>query len=234
MKKVKEIELKFQVLDKLQLEKFLENLKFLKKVRIKDIYFDTKDANLYKRGIFIRIRNGNKLQIKFNPSDVLNQNEVSIHEICSEYSFELSLSKDDVDKLNTIFLFLNLKQISTPSIDELKKINSLIDSIIIDKERKVFTNGKFLIVVDNVKELGTFIEIEAKVEKNENININTIKNEMLKIIESLRVRKITTGYNELWWRKYNFEIYLQGRYLLEEDYKKWKKSESKKHNFHSF
>ncbi|NOZ82071.1 MAG: CYTH domain-containing protein [Candidatus Micrarchaeota archaeon] len=218
MKKVKELELKFQVLDKNWLEKLLKNLKFLKKVRTKDIYLDTEDAELYKRGIFMRIRDGSKLQIKFNPSDVIDQNKISEHDVCLEYSFDLPLSEKDVDKLNDVFEFLNLKQISTPSLDELKNKNNLIDSIIIDKERKIFTDGKFSIVVDDVKELGTFIEIEAKVSEEEDIDI--IKNEMLRIIDGQKVKKITTGYNELWWRKRNFEIYLQGRYLLEEDYKK--------------
>ncbi len=218
--KGKELELKFQVLDKTQLENFLKNLKFLKNEKIGDIYLDTEDAELYRKGVFIRIRNTNKLQIKFNPADVVNQHKMGAHEVCSEYSFRLPLSENDVKNLNEILEFLNLERISSPSLDELKERNSLVDSIVIDKKRKIFTNGKFLIAVDEVKDLGTFIEIEAKIRGSE--NIEPIKEEMLNLVKDLKLKRITTGYNELWWRKRDFRIYLQGRYLLEEDYKKFK------------
>ena len=131
--KVREVELKFQVLDKIQLEKFLKNLKFLKRERITDIYLDTKDANLYKKGIFIRIRNENKLQIKFNPLDVSNKNKISKHEVCLEYSFDLPLLEEDIIKLNKVLTSLGLKQISS-SLHELKEKNHLIGSIVLDKE----------------------------------------------------------------------------------------------------
>lgn len=219
--KEKELELKFQVLNKEQLNNFLGKLKFLKRVSTKDVYLDTKDANLYKKGIFVRIRDGSKLQIKFNYSDIINQNKLSMHEICSEYSFNLPLSKNDVEKLNEVLKILSLNQISSSSIHELKERNSLVDSIVIEKEREIFTDGKFLITVDKVKDLGTFLEIEAKVKDDE--DVEEIKKEMLNLVKNLDLKRITTGYNELWWRKHDFNVYLQGRYLLEEDYEKFRK-----------
>ncbi len=220
--KEKELELKFQILDKKQLENFLKNFKFLKKEKIKDVYLDTKDAKLYKKGIFIRIRDNKKLQIKFNYSDVVNQNKISLHEICSEYSFNLPLSEKDVKKLNRILDILDLKSISSPSMEELKAKNCLMESIVIEKERKVFTDTKFLIVIDEVKGLGTFVEIETKIKEGE--SVGSLKRKMLNLVKDLKVKRITTGYNELWWRKHDFKVYLQGRYLLEEDYKKFSRN----------
>jgi len=79
----------------------------------------------------------------------------------------------------------------------------------------MFTDGKFYYMVDKVKDLGSFLEIEAKINsKNE---INKIKREMLELANKLKLKRIITGYNELYWRKHNYKIYLQGRYLLEED-----------------
>ena len=52
-----EVELKFQILDESQIKNFLKNLNFVNKKRIVDVYLDTKDADLFKKGFFIRFLN---------------------------------------------------------------------------------------------------------------------------------------------------------------------------------
>lgn len=208
MEKSLEVELKFQVLDEMQVKNFLKNLKFLGEKRNVDVYLDTKDGDLYKRGIFIRIRDNKKLEFKFNLADIRSK-EFSKHEHCDEFSFPLPLTQDSIRKINEVCRILSLKEVS--SLEELKSTNNLIDSIIIDKVRQKFT----------VKNLGKFLEIEYKASSDE--DVEKIKEEMREKLKGLNLKLITTGYNELYWRKNNFELYLQGRYLLEEDYEKYMK-----------
>jgi predicted adenylyl cyclase CyaB len=219
MEKNLEVELKFQVLDELQTKNFLKNLKFLGEKRNVDVYLDTKDGDLYKRGIFIRIRDNKKLEFKFNLADIQSK-EFSKHEHCDEFSFPLPLTQDSIRKINEVCRILGLKE--ALSLEELKSKNNLIDSIVIDKVRQKFTDGKFEYSFDDVKDLGKFLEIEYKASSDE--DVEKIKEEMREKLKSLNLKLITTGYNELYWRKNNFELYLQGRYLLEEDYEKYRKN----------
>lgn len=185
-----------------------------------DVYLDTREGDLYKKGIFIRIRDNEKLEFKFNLAAFQNQDKLSWHEECSEFSFSLPLIKDSIDSINKICKILKLKEITTMSLEELKNKNNLIDSVIIDKIRRKYTDGKFEYSLDNVKRLGKFIEIDFLASEKD--NLEKIKNEMREKLSNLKLKLITTGYNEAYWRKYNFNLYLQGRYLFEEDYKKYR------------
>lgn len=210
---IMEVELKFQVLDISQVREFLKGLKFINRERVVDVYLDTKDADLYKKGIFIRVRNQKSLDFKYNLIDIDNK-----HEECEEISFSLPLQRDSVKLINSLCNSLGLKEISQPDLEEFKIKNNLISSVVIDKVRQEFTDGKFRIFFDVVKGLGKFIEIEAFA--SEDTLLENIKNEMRERIKDLNLKLITTGYNELYWRKHNFNIYLQGRYLLKEDTEK--------------
>jgi len=215
-----EVELKFQILDDGQINEFIKSLKFVNKKRIIDVYLDTKERDLYKKGIFIRIRDNKKLEFKFNLADLQNQNKLSWHEQCDEFSFPLPLGMDLVGSVNKICRILNLREIITPSLEELRNKNKLIDSVVIDKIRREYTDGRFKYLFDDIKDLGNFMEIEFLASRED--NFEKIKNEMRKKLKNLKLKLITAGYNEVYWRKYNFNLYLQGRYLFEEDYEKYR------------
>ena len=223
-----EVELKFQVLDESQIKDFLKNLKFVGEKRIVDIYLDTKNGDLFKKGIFLRIRDNKKLDFKFNLADFQNQDSISRHEHSDEFSFSLPLSKDSIEKINNILRILKLKEITSPSLEELKTKNRLIDSMIIDKIRKIFYDGKFEYSLDEIKDLGKFIEIEFLAQEKD--DLDRIKDEMRKKLEGLKLELITTGYCEVYWRKHDFNLYLQGRYLFQEDYEKYGLKGSKAKN----
>ncbi len=218
MEKNVEVELKFQVLDEPHLADFLKNLKFIDEKRNIDIYLDAKDGDLYKKGIFIRVRDNRKLDFKFNLTDFQNQVRFGKHEHCDELSFPLPLANNSIEPINKICRTLGLKGITTPDLEEFKIKNNLIESVVIHKIRQKFTDGKFEFSFDNVNGLGKFIEIELLASKEE--NLEEIKEEMRERIRGLRLKLITTGYNEVYQRKHNFNLYLQGRYLFEEDYGK--------------
>lgn len=215
MKRIIEIELKYQVLDEYQIQEFLKKLAFIKKERIVDIYLDTKDGNLYKKGVFIRTRNNKTLDFKYNLEDFRDLRKMSIHEQCDEYSFPLPLTNDFLKVINQNCGILGLVEISRPDLEELKLKNNLTESVIIDKIRQKFKDREFEYSFDDVKELGKFLEIEVKSQEGE--NFEKIKRKIREKVSNLKLKLITTGYNELYWRKHNYDLYLQGRYLLEED-----------------
>lgn len=215
-----EVELKFQVLDPAQLENFLGGFQFIDKKRMVDVYLDTKDGDLYKKGIFVRIRDSKKLDFKVNLADFQNQDKISWHEQCSEFSFSLPLVGTSVGPINKICKTLNIKEIVSPNVEELKCRNDLIDSMVIDKIRQRYSDGRFEYSFDDIKGLGKFIEIELLASPED--NLEEIKDDMRARLRGLKLKLITTGYNEVYWRKYDFNLYLQGRYLFEEDYEKYR------------
>ncbi len=215
-----EIELKYQVPDEAQIREFLKEITFVNAKRIIDIYWDTKGGDLYKKGIFIRVRDNKTLDFKYNLADFQNLKKVSMHEQCDEYSFPLPLTDESLKAINQNCRILGLIEISKPDLGELKLRNNLIESVIIDKIRQKFKDEEFEYSFDNVKGLGKFLEIEA--EGQEGQDFEEIKKRIREKVKNLKLKLITTGYNEVYWRKYNFDLYLQGRYLFEEDYKKYR------------
>lgn len=209
-----EIELRYEVLKPEQLSLFVAPLQ---KKHIKhdvDIYFDTPNDYLHKNGIYIRIRNNKKLDIKFNRACLDNPN-LAIQDYCEEHSFALPLQETDLRKINDLLMSLNLKPMSIASLENLKSVNQFHEQCIVDKMRTSYTFNNFTICIDEVKDLGIFLEIELMADTAENVAL--VKQEMLLLLEGLDLKAIKTGYINLLLRKKDFEHYLLGRFLLEED-----------------
>ena len=215
-----EIEFKYQVLDKTQIQEFLKEIAFVDTKRIVDIYLDTKDVDLYRKGIFIRVRNNKTLDFKYSLEDFQNLKKMSMHEQCEEHSFPLPLTDKSLKAINQNCKILGLKEMKSPDLEKFKAKNNLIDSMIIDKIRQKFKDKEFEYSFDNVKGLGKFLEVEA--EGQEGQDFEEVKKRIREKVKNLKLKLITTGYNEVYWRKYNFNLYLQGRYLFKEDYKKYR------------
>lgn len=64
-------------------------------------------------------------------------------------------------------------------------------------------------------DLGTFLEIELMADSIE--NLAAIKQQMQLLLAGLSLAPLKTGYGTLLLRKHNFEHYLLGRFILEED-----------------
>lgn len=209
-----EIELRYEVIDRIQLEVFLQSLQRLHSKHDVDIYYDTVDALLYQKGIFIRTRNNQKLDIKFNRA-CLDNPDLALQDYCQEYSFVLPLQDKDFFKLNELFISLDLHSSPTADFDAMKKANNFIEHYRVDKIRTSYKYHSFTIAVDEVADLGTFIEIELMVQNTENIEV--IKQEMELVLAGLNLKQLRTGYGTLLLRKKDFNHYLLGRFILEED-----------------
>jgi predicted adenylyl cyclase CyaB len=215
--KIIEVEIKYQVLDEKQLKNFLKNLKFVGKKREVDVYFDTPVGSLYKKSSFIRVRNNKSLDFKYSLAGVLcgKNGKISKDEHFKDYSFPLPLAKKSLLKINQICKVLGLQEIKTSNLKGFKVKNNLVDSMIIDKIREKYKDGKFEYCLDKVKKLGTFLEIET-LTSNEK-EVRRLKREMADKLKGLKLKGITTGYCGLYWRKYNFNLYRQARYIMKED-----------------
>jgi adenylate cyclase class IV len=205
-----EVEFRFQAGDKEKARDFLNKLEFLGKSVQKDVYFDTKTGDMYKRGIFIRTRNGKSLDFKFNLEDVENR-----HEDCNEHSFLLPLTGNDSENLNSVCEILGLEKPPATSLEEFVHANGLEEFVVIDKVREKFRDGDFVFTLDNVKGFGMFIEIEAMT--TEGSDLESLKKRMIERVKGLNPKFIPTGYIEYFVKEKDFDLYKQGRYLFDED-----------------
>ncbi len=209
-----EIELRYEVFDRPQLTKFLEPLQQLHCKHDIDIYYDNPDALLYQKGIFIRNRNTRTLDIKFNRSCLDNPN-LAIQDYCEEHSFALPIQSQDLSNINALLVSLNLQPSAIADLEAIKHANNFIEHYRIDKVRTSYAHNAFTLAVDEVANLGTFLEIELMAQNTENLKM--VKQEMELLLSDLKLKKLRTGYGTLLLRKQDFKHYLLGRFILDED-----------------
>jgi adenylate cyclase class IV len=205
-----EVEFRFEISDEEQAEEFLSRLVFVRRLQQKDVYFDTDTGDLFKRGIFIRTRNGKTLDFKFNLEDRENK-----HEDCDEHSFSLPLSESDWQELASVCKRLGLRIPQKPGLEAILEANGLKEFVVIDKVRKEFRDGEFTFCFDDIKGFGKFLEIEATAAKG--TDLDELKRRMVERVRALNPKFLPTGYIELFVKKKDFNLYRQGRFILHED-----------------
>lgn len=209
-----EIELRYQILDEAEISNFVKKLNFLSVNRIVDCYLDTVGADLFKKGIYIRVRNDKKIDIKFNRA-CLKDSHLELQPYCEEHSFIMPFSDQSISQINKLHSDLGLKNIAHADLQSYKSANNLIEHRIVDKIRSSYDIAEFTIVLDDVNGLGKFLEIEV-MASNIN-NIESVKEKMQMLLAGLKLKPLLTGYDALILRKQNFNQYIQGRFALKED-----------------
>ena len=117
--------------------------------------------------------------------------------------------KDDVYE-NDKWLYSNEFETSVESIDTTRKILEklgLIKFIQIENEKRVYIFDDYEIVLENVKDLGLFMEVEYCT--NEDVNIKKIKSEIQKFIDDLNIKvskELNEGKPEMYLKKHNIKI----------------------------
>lgn len=211
-----EIELRYEVLDSQQLPAFCASLQKLQTKRDIDIYFDTPSVELYQKGIFIRLRNKKKLEIKFNRACLENP-DLAIQDYCEEHSFDVPIAIENRRRMNNLLMSLNLRPACCPNIKEMKEANGFIEHYVVDKVRTSYKYKSFTISIDEVAHLGLFLEIELMAPSTD--DLEKVKKEMEQLLASLALTPLKTGYGTLLLRKKDFQQYLLGRFILQEDRK---------------
>lgn len=207
-----EIELRYKIVEEAGLPQFIESLAFVKKEHIIDIYFDTPDANLLERGIYIRQRNGSKMDIKFNRA-CLEDPTLEYQPYCEEHSFKVPLMTEQLPEFYSVVQYLGLKP--AQSFEQFKSNNNFIEHRIIDKVRSTYRLEDFVIVIDVVKDLGTFLEIEIMAPDIS--HLDAITKRMQDILSPLKLERLKIGTEALVLRKQNFQHYFKSRFVLPED-----------------
>lgn len=209
-----EIELRYEILNPDELPAFLAQFTYQHTARLVDVYLDTEDMKLLKKGIYVRVRNGETVDIKFNRA-CLADPELELQPCCEEHSFMLPLQLADLARLYEVCQVIGLLSPDSADFDSFKSINSLVDSRVIDKTRKSFACGDFTVVIDEIVDLGLFLEIEQMAASAQNIDAITCA--MREVLRPLTLKPIKAVYDTLLLRKNHFERYLQSRFILEED-----------------
>lgn len=196
-----EIELKFELKNKIN-----PTLKpdFIKEVE--DIYYDTKDYKLLRNGNFLRIRNGKQLDFKLSANDLT-------HLYCNETNYQLNDSNmEDISKvLGSIGVDVDLN-----CVDDL--FSNLEVLAPIKKKRTSYNlEENVVMVIDEVEDLGTFLEIEYDLDAEKIDDASYYENMLVEILKrhSLydeSMRKVHIGYVELYLKKHNMEAYKLGLY----------------------
>lgn len=117
--------------------------------------------------------------------------------------------KDDVFD-NGKWLYSNEYETKIENIDMLREIFNklgLVKFIEIDNEKETYTYNDYEIVIENVKDLGLFMEVEYCT--NDNVDIKQIKNQIQDFIDSLDLKvseELNMGKPEMYMRKHNIKI----------------------------
>ena len=117
--------------------------------------------------------------------------------------------KDDVFE-NGKWLYSDEYETNIDNIDMLRKIFDrlgLIKFIEIDNEKETYLFNDYEIVIENVKDLGLFMEVEYCT--NEDVDVKKIKNEIQSFIDSLDIivsPELNIGKPEMYIKKHNIRI----------------------------
>lgn len=210
---VLEVEKRYHVLKGTSIPSMMDPFHYVGERKILDRYVDTAHGDYYKNGIFIRVRNKDSLDFKFNP-DHLNQKIVTDHVACHEYNFTAPFSDTD-DKIFIILQdVIGIHAPKARTFEGFMMENHLVPLLTIDKTRQTYQHGDYEIVLDTILGLDPILEIEyTGSEKSQ----NTILEDMDALMKGLPIVPLKSGSFEILLRQENPDLYYQGKYLLERD-----------------
>lgn len=191
---------------------FLKNQPCIFTIESCDVYYDVENSfDLFLKGYFIRLRSEggkNVLEFKF---DTPEMNAGNTHDFCLEKSFNLEEMNKVLPKVKKVGSMLGLKwRDDIKDINDFYKVNNLKMFVKICKARKMYKISNNRIFWDSVEKLGDFIEIEALENKKEDIPKRI--REIETFASKFELKRIRTGYVELYLKKFNPILYEKGRF----------------------
>ena len=212
MKENLEIEYKAALPDEVNISEIVKELlgdkfRLIRSPWQKDDYFDTSSKVLFRNGVFVRIRDSKMFEIKYNPD--LNDKS---HMLSNEYKFQLPLRRESEKDIGDFLIRFTSN--SRPNRGKLEEFNvttpfGLSHFLTISKDRIEYQSKSISIFVDTIADLGSFLEIEVK--------RGSLRKKIETLLNKYGLQHLTTGYVELYLRKYDYQTYLKGKYLLQGD-----------------
>jgi adenylate cyclase class IV len=201
-----EVELKFQLdpVSSAQLQEQLQQISFTGTVDNHDTYYDTPSFDLLQQAVFVRVRNERELQFKYN------ETADRAHIQSTERSFPLALDADAATHMNDLFTHFLPHWRPASSFAQAIDLNGLIELASIRNKRKMYTQDNMIVSVDEVEELGSFLEVEAQYEEGKDTTspLATLQT----FAARFKLQPVRIGYVELWLRSHNPEAYRLGKY----------------------
>lgn len=186
---MKEIEILVEVYDTIDnIKQSLKNFEHIGLNKVIDTYYydplrDTLKPNNNELNHCLRLRQkNNKYSITYK-DDVFDGNKWL-------YSNEYETDIDNIDTLKIIFNRMGLKKL-----------------LIIDNEKDTYKHGDYEIVVENVKDLGVFMEVEYCTDAE--VDILEIKRQIQEFIDKLNInvsQELNIGKPEMYIRKHNIKL----------------------------
>ncbi|EFH80238.1 adenylate cyclase [Ktedonobacter racemifer DSM 44963] len=181
-------------------------MRFDGEVHNRDIYYDTQDYALLQQAVFVRVRNKEKVEFKFN------ENIEKVHGQTTERTFPLHPDTDQVKKMNALFTrFLPTWQ-AQPTVGAAISQNGLVELAHIDNKREEYSQNGIYVSVDHVAQLGDFLEVEVRCDEND--DPEKAHTMLQAFVSELDVKHIGVGYVELWLHEHNVKAYQLGKYHL--------------------
>jgi adenylate cyclase class 2 len=184
----------------------LATMRFTHQIRNIDIYYDTEDFDLLRQAVFVRVRNQQNLEFKFN------EQAAPAHISCYEYSFLLEPEPTQVNEMNELFHRFVPRWHPAATVEKALSLNHMVPLAHIENRRAHYSDQDLSISVDQVAGLGDFVEIEIPcAEKSE---VPHAEERVQSIGAKLVARHVRVGYVELWLKKYHPQAYQLGKYQV--------------------
>lgn len=172
-----------------------------------DTYYDTKEFDLLRQAVFVRVRNHRHLEFKFN------ERAAPAHIQSTERVFSLMPEPRQAAEMNALFSRFLPRWRSANTVEEVLHQNGLIELARIENQRVQYTYDDLLVCVDQVEGLGEFVEIEAQCEEGSDTNqVEALEAQVHGFAAGFAARQVRVGYVELWLQKYLPQAYQMGKY----------------------
>jgi len=194
-----EVEIHMALASEQQAKELLKNAAKVGEQAQVDEYYDFAGLKLYRKKAFLRVRDHRKLNLKYFPQDTHTSVEVAF-----------DFGSAALQELHTIASFLALRPFEKTRTDEqtVKEWlaeNSLKPLIVIDKHRATYKDSTYTYMLDDVKGLGKYLEIERETESAE--EARQIEEELKAYARAAGVQKFEhKGYVQWYVEKYYPEL----------------------------
>ena len=204
-----EVELKFAIApaSRARLEKYLATIGYARRLQNSDTYFDTPAFDLLSQAVFVRVRNQQRLEFKFN------QQAAPEHLSCTERAFSLLPEPRQVEEMNNLFAGFLPHWRAADTVSKALHENGLIELARIENRRVEYTYENLVVCVDHVEGLGDFLEIETQCEEESETSQAVAQVQAFAV--GVEAWQVHIGYVELWLQKHHPHAYRQGKYQEE-------------------
>lgn len=201
-----EVELKFEIApdSRARLEKYLATMRFARRLQNSDTYYDTPAFDLLSQAVFVRVRNQQRLEFKFN------EQAAPEHLSCTERVFSLASHPRQVKEMNSLFAGFLPGWHAAGTVGKALHENGLIELARIENRRVEYIYENMVVCVDHVEGLGDFLEIETQCE--EGSETPQAIEQLQAFAAGVEARQVHVGYVELWLQKHHPRAYRQGKY----------------------